>query len=182
MSPADPTPPGGANPPPDRAPADRSWLAHPALSVVIAVCWLLLQGSLAPAHLLWAAIMGLGLPWLLHDFLGAPAPLRAAGVALKLSFTVLWDIVVANLAVARLVLQPGGQPQPAWVRVPYTLGDPRGVVLLATIITTTPGTVSCVIDERRREILVHALNAPDPQAVIDEIQQRYERPLKEIFG
>ncbi|MEJ7929683.1 Na+/H+ antiporter subunit E [Ramlibacter sp. AN1015] len=165
----------------DRA-GQRRWLAHPALSVVIAVVWLLLQGSLDLVHLLWAAILGLVLPWLVHGFIGAGSRPRAPGAALKLAFTVLWDILVANLAVARIVLNPASAPQPAWVRVPYTLTEPRGVALLATIITNTPGTVSCVVDEARREILVHALDAPHPQAIVDDIARRYERPLKEIFG
>lgn len=160
----------------------RRWGAHPSLSAVIAAAWLLLQGSLAPAHLLWAAIMGLALPWVLHDFLGEGASMRATGVALRLALRVLWDIVLANLAVARIVLHPGVQPRPAWLRVPYTITDARGVALLATIITNTPGTISCVVEEARGEILVHALDAADPAAVVAEIVERYERPLKEIFG
>ena len=32
-----------------------------------------------------------------------------------------------------------------------------------------------------RALLVHALDAPDPEAVRDEIKTRYERRLKEIF-
>jgi multicomponent K+:H+ antiporter subunit E len=160
----------------------RRWLAHPLLSSTIAVAWLLLQGSLAPATLLWAAIIGLFLPWLLHDFIGAGIRLRAWRVALRLVFHVLLDIVTANLAVARIILHPAVQPQPAWLRVPYTLDDPRAVVLLATIITTTPGTVSCLIDEDRRQILVHALNTDNPDAVTADILHRYEQPLKEIFG
>lgn len=160
----------------------RRWFAHPWLSIVIAASWLLLQGSFAPAHLIWAAIMGLALPWLVHDFIGAGSRLRAGRVALRLALVVLGDIVVANLAVARVVLHPRVEPQPCWVRVPYTLTDPRGVVLLAMIITNTPGTVSSVVDEQRREILVHVLNTSDPEAVVAEILQRYELPLKEIFG
>lgn len=164
----------------DRPDASR-WFAHPVLSAAIAIVWLLLQGSIAPANLLWAAIMGIVLPWAVHGFIGAGRRPRAAGVALRLAFMVLWDIVVANLTVARIVLNPWSAPQPAWVRVPYQLDDARAVMLLATIITNTPGTVSCVVDEQRREILVHALDAPDPQAVVAEIQQRYERPIREIF-
>jgi multicomponent K+:H+ antiporter subunit E len=158
----------------DRPDAHR-WFAHPALSVVIAIVWLLLQGSIAPVNLIWAAIMGIVLPWAVHGFIGAGRQPRAAGVALRLAFTVLWDIVVANLTDLR------SAPQPAWVRVPYQLEDARAVMLLATIITNTPGTVSCVVDEQRREILVHALDAPEPQAVVAEILQRYERPIREIF-
>jgi multicomponent K+:H+ antiporter subunit E len=176
MSPADPRDDTAART------ARRRWLAHPWLSSMIVLAWVLLQGSLAPVHLIWALIMGLGLPWLLHDFLGAGTRLRAGNLALRLAFVVLRDIVVANLAVARIVLHPGVEPQPAWIRVPYTLTEARGVALLATIITNTPGTVSCVVDEDRREILVHALNPGDPGAVVAEILRRYERPLKEIFG
>ena len=74
------------------------------------------------------------------------------------------------------------RPQPAWVPVALDIRDPRAVTLLATIITTTPGTVSCVIDEQRHEILVHALNCDDAQAMIDDMKNRYEVPLMQIFG
>lgn len=160
----------------------RRWLAHPWLSAGIAVVWLLLQASLAPGDLLWAAIMGVVLPWLAHDFIGAGSRPRAAGVALRLALTVTWDIVLANMAVARIVLHPGVEPRPAWVRVPCSLGDDRGIALLAMIITNTPGTVSCVIEPDQRHILVHVLDTADPAAVVAEILQRYEAPLMEIFG
>jgi multicomponent K+:H+ antiporter subunit E len=170
-------------PAPHTAAGERRWLAHPWLSAVIAASWLLLQGSLAPVHWIWAAVMGLVLPWLAHDFIDTPAGrVRPGRTLARLMAHVLWDIVAANLTVARIVLDPRRQPQPAWLRVPYSIEDPRGVVLLATIITMTPGTVSCVVDEQRQEIVVHALDAADPQAVVQEIVDRYERPLKEIFG
>lgn len=159
----------------------RPWLAHPWLSVVIAACWLLLQGSLDPVQWAWAAAFGIGLPWLAHDFIGPASRVRASMRMLRLAARVLADIVVANLTVARIVLDPRRQPRPAWLRVRHGLEDPRAVVLLATIVTNTPGTVSCVTEERRGELLVHALDAPDPQAVADDILRRYAAPLQEIF-
>lgn len=159
----------------------RGWLASPALSVAVGIAWILLQGNLSLATLLWALLLALFVPWLVHDFLGSYAPLTGARAAVGLLLVVLGDIVRANLSVARIVLDPGFEPRPAWIRVPYGLTDPRGIALLATIVTNTPGTVSTVVDEERREILVHALHAPDPQAIADEIRERYERPLKEIF-
>lgn len=155
---------------------------QPWLSAVILASWLLLQGSLAPAHWIWGAILALALPWLVRDFIGPPWRVRAPAAMLRLAAVVLWDIVRANLTVARLALHPRVRPRPAWVVVPYTLQEPRAVALLASIVTMTPGTVSCVVDEQRRRILVHALDAPDPAAVRTEILGRYERPLKEIFG
>lgn len=162
-------------------PSRRGWLDSPWLSAVVGIGWILLQGSLSLSTLLWAVLLALLLPWLVHDFLGTYGPLAGARAALRLLAVVLWDIVRANLSVARIVLEPGFQPRPAWIRVSYGLTDPRGIALLATIVTNTPGTISALVDEQRRVLLVHALHAPDPQAVADEISERYERPLREIF-
>jgi multicomponent K+:H+ antiporter subunit E len=55
------------------------------------------------------------------------------------------------------------------------------LALLATIITITPGTVSCVVDEQRGVILIHALDCDDADALVAQVRQRYERPLRRIF-
>lgn len=161
---------------------DKKWLSHPVLSLLLAAVWLLLQQSMALSQLIAAAVLGLLLPRLLHGFLGPALRLRKPGLALRLVVVVLWDIVMSNLVVARLVLSPGSRPQPAWVRVPLALRQPGAISLMASIITMTPGTVSCVVDEVSHEILVHALDCSDPPAMAAEIKSRYERPLLEIFG
>ncbi len=158
------------------------WLAHPVMSLLLAATWLLLQQSLAPGNLITAALLGLVVPRLLHGFLGAPTQVRSWPAALRLVFVVLHDIVVANLAVARIVLSPRSDPQPAWLNVPLDVQHPMAVTLLAAIITMTPGTVSCVVDDKRRLILVHALDCSDAAAMVADMKQRYEAPLKEIFG
>ena len=154
---------------------------HPILSVLLAAAWLLLQQSLALPQLITATVLGWGLPRLLHGFLGPATRVHAWGVALRLTGVVLWAIVVSNFTVARLVLSPGARLQPAWVVVPLDIHHPVAVSLFATIITTTPGTVSCDIDEAAGVILVHALDCDDPQAAAEQMKQRYEQPLKEIF-
>jgi multicomponent K+:H+ antiporter subunit E len=157
------------------------WLPHPALSTVLAAVWLLLQQSLAPAHLLSGAVLALGLPLLLRGFLGDAVRPQSPRAMLHLAGVVVWDIVMSNIAVARIVLNPASQPQPAWVEVPLDAQHPTAITLLAAIITMTPGTVSCVIDERRRSILVHALDCSDAAEMAAQIKQRYERPLRRIF-
>lgn len=157
------------------------WLPHPVVSLLVAAAWLLLQESLAPAHLLTAAVLALVVPLLLKGFLGPRIHLRSPRLIPRFVLQVLRDIVMSNLRVARIVLDPTRDPQPCWVRVPLELEHPSAVVLLASIITMTPGTVSCVIDEERREILVHALDCSDPVALVADIKLRYERPLMEMI-
>ncbi|RZT93647.1 Na+/H+ antiporter subunit E [Rivibacter subsaxonicus] len=166
----------------------RGWLPYPVLSLLIAAMWLLLQHSLALPQLITAALLGLVLPRLLSGFLPQGSPLRRSAPPWRLGWalvrlvsTVLRDIVVSNFVVARLVLSPWRKPHPQWVVVPLALRGERAISLLATIITTTPGTVSCVVDEARHAILVHALDCEDAAALVAEIRTRYEAPLKEIF-
>jgi multicomponent K+:H+ antiporter subunit E len=157
------------------------WCPHPAKSLLVAACWLLLRESVALPDLLAAALLGLVLPPAVHGFLLQGAQLRHWGSAVRLVGVVLFDIVVSNVAVARIVLWPWSRPEPAWLEVPYTLKHPVAVMLLAGIVTTTPGTVTCVVDETRRRLLIHLLDGTHPAAVRAQIQQRYERALKEIF-
>lgn len=156
------------------------WLPHPWISLLLGVSWLLLQHTLAPVHVLSAVAIGMVVPRLLHGFLPATQAVRMTPV-LRLVGVVLWDIVVSNVVVARLVLGPMSRLKPAWVAVQLDLTHPTGISILASIITTTPGTVSCTVDETRRHILVHALDCSDPAQMAADIKARYEQPLLAIF-
>lgn len=158
----------------------QGWLAHPWLSTLLALTWLLLQHSVEPVHLLSAALIGLILPRLLRHFLPQAASIRVRP-AMRLLRYVLWDILVSNITVARLVLGSNARLHPAWVPVPLALTHPTAISLFASIITTTPGTVSCTIDEARRVILVHALDCNDPVQMAADMKDRYEVLLLAIF-
>ncbi len=160
----------------------RGWWPHPVLSALLALAWLALQQRLGVATVLTALVVAWAVPRLVHGFLGEPLLICSWRGAVRLLFVVLWDIIVSNIAVARIVLSPGSDPQPAWVPIDLELTHPTAITLMATIITMTPGTVSCIVDEKRRLILVHALDCNDPPALARQIKQRYEQPLGEIFG
>jgi multicomponent K+:H+ antiporter subunit E len=160
----------------------RSWLPHPALSVVILLLWAALNNAVSPGTLLLGAALGLALPLLTRRFWPDAPRLRRPGVALRLAARVASDIVVANLGVARRVLGPLSRLQPAFVEVPLDLADPFVATILASIVSLTPGTVSIDVDRTRRVLSLHALDAPDPQALAAGIKARYEAPLKEVFA
>jgi multicomponent K+:H+ antiporter subunit E len=151
------------------------------LSVLLALVWLLLQQSLAVPQVITAVVLGLVVPWLVGGFLNEAHWPRNWGLVVRFTGIVLWDIVVSNLTVARLVLDPRAQPQPAWVPVPLDTRHPMVMWMLATVITTTPGTVSCVLDEAAGVILVHALDCEDAAAMAQQMKDRYETPLRQIF-
>jgi multicomponent K+:H+ antiporter subunit E len=167
-------------PTPAQHPTRARWLSHPILSLLLGVSWLALSHSLALVHMLSALLIALIVPRLIHPFLG-PAARIHWGAALRLVWVVLKDIVLSNITVARLVLGPMKAMSPAWMAVPLASDHPMVNALFASIITTTPGTVSCVVDESRREILVHALNCDDADGMVGDMKARYEAALLSVF-
>lgn len=159
----------------------KPWLLHPWLSILLAVSWLLLQRSIEPVHLLSATLIGLFLPRILHNFLPKPSARIRIQPALRLMRLVLWDIILSNIVVAKLVLGSNDKLRPDWITVPLALTFPTAISLFATIITNTPGTVSCTIDEDRRVILVHALDCSDAAQMAADMKNRYEVLLMAIF-
>jgi len=121
-------------------------------------------------------------PLLTRPFWPRRAVLRRPLGLLDYALVVIWDIVVANIEVARIVVfKPNAAMQPNWVSIPLDIRQPEAIALLAGTITLTPGTVSADLSDEGHALLVHALDAPDPAAVCAEIKARYERRLKEIF-
>ena len=159
----------------------KRWLPHPLLTPILALIWLLLNNTLAPGHI----VMGLLLGWVIPHFtLGFwPERVRIHRPASLLRFlgVFLFDVLVSNVAVARLVLAGPRSLHPLFVTVPLDISNPLALSLLANTICLTPGTVSARLSADRSELLVHVLDTADPQAVVAEIRARYEAPLLEVF-
>lgn len=156
-------------------------LPHPFVSVIVGLSWLMLNHSLESFNIFVALLLGLIIPKIIQPFI-VRTPNIEWGLAIKLFFVVLADIITCNVRVAKQVLGSTKKLNPKWYRVPLETDHEHVNTLLAMIITTTPGTVSAGIDQERGDILVHALNSEDPEAEILDIKTRYEQPLMQIFN
>ena len=158
-------------------------LPHPFLTLLLTVVWLLLQGTLSPGMIVFGLILGILIPWVTSVWWpGTPRGFRLGRMAIYMVI-VLWDIMVANVQVAWIVLtKPNARLRPAWVVVPLDLRLPEAITVLAGTITLTPGTVSADLSDEGHSLLVHALHTDDPDAIRYEIKHRYERRLMEIFS
>jgi multicomponent K+:H+ antiporter subunit E len=159
-------------------------LPSPVLSLALFVAWLMLNESASVGNLLLAALFALVLPVLTARWRPEVPRIGRLGIALRLAFTVLGDIVKSNIAVARLILGDERRITPRFVWVPLSLRDRHAIVTLAGIVTMTPGTLSSDLSEDGRHLLVHAFDVDDDAAqaaLIADIKTRYEAPLKLIF-
>lgn len=69
-----------------------------------------------------------------------------------------WEIIKANIDVARQVWSPQLKIDPQLVSVSYETRTDLGTLIYANSITLTPGTVTLSVDTDTRELLVHALS------------------------
>ena len=157
-------------------------LPHPFLTLLLTVVWVLLQNEFSAGMAVFGLILGIIIPWGTSVWWpDTPTGFRM-GKMLRYSVMVLWDILVANVEVAWIVLTvSNAKLKPAWIVVPLDLVQPEAITVLAGTITLTPGTVSADLSDKGHSLLVHVLHTDDADAVRDEIKTRYEARLKEIF-
>ncbi|RYG00095.1 MAG: Na+/H+ antiporter subunit E, partial [Caulobacteraceae bacterium] len=87
-----------------------------------------------------------------------------------------------NYAVAKLIVRGQSRAvQSGFVSVPLRLTNPYALVVLACIITSTPGTIWVSYDAGRNILLIHVLDLVDETVWIRTIRDRYEHLLLEIF-
>lgn len=161
--------------------APRTWLPTPVLSLLMLVVWLLLVRSYAFSQLFLGSVLAIVIPLLTHRFWDARPRIAKPWQLLRFGLRVLGDIVVANFEVAYLIINPWRTLQPRFIEYPLILEERFTITLLANTISLTPGTVSANLRLDGKSLLIHALNVEDEDALISQIRERYERPLKEIY-
>ncbi|MDD1507249.1 Na+/H+ antiporter subunit E [Pseudomonas sp. CNPSo 3701] len=159
----------------------KRWLPHPTFTLMLTVIWLFLVNTPTVGHLLLGAFLSWGIMLLCRDFMfDVPRlrrPLKLCGYILM----VLWDILVANIHVARLVLGSTRKLKPAFVEVPMRIENEFLLAVLACILSLTPGTVSSGLSADHKTLLLHVLDVSHGEDVVAQIKSRYEAPLLEIF-
>jgi multicomponent K+:H+ antiporter subunit E len=158
----------------------RAVLPRPYLVATLVVLWVVLQNRLDVATVVGGLVVGMVIARFAHPFWPEPPRFRRPLLALRLTGRLLGDIVVANMAVAALILR-WRRPRSRFVSYPLEVRGAVPVTLLSSIISLTPGTVTVDVDRHARHLLIHCLDLDDEAALIAQIRTRYEQPLKELF-
>ena len=101
--------------------------------------------------------------------------LRAA-IAARLLARFAAEMLVSNLAQSRLVLSRTLRVHPHRVRLRTRLLTPAARTLLGILVSMTPGTLTCNLEEDRLEI--HVLGLDSDTDVVERIRERFESLLE----
>lgn len=150
------------------------------LNIGLAIIWMLLKSDFSPVQFLIGYVVGVILLYVLRRFLTFDFYFRRVVAIVKLIILFLWELILANIDVVKIVLSPKLDIQPGIIAVPTKLKTDWEVTILASLITLTPGTLSMYFSEDGKTIYVHSIHVPDKEAMIKQIHDTFERAIMEV--
>lgn len=155
--------------------------------VLLTLVYALVLASFSPWDLAFGATLSGILLYAFRGYVfgGDPAPIPGLlGRMLAFwpfVFAVLKDTIVGTWLVTQVTLGLKSLETPGVVAVPIGERTPVGVAVSALVTTISPGAVLIDVDWDERVMLIHAIDAADPEEVIREHERFYQRYQRKVF-
>ena len=157
-----------------------------AFLLLVAV-YALTLASAHPLDLLAGAVLAAALLIALRRFLFAGEPPAAPGLVKRIvsfpgfALAVAWEVARGTWLVALVVTGRRPLARPGIICVPVGQRTRAGVAATALAVTLSPGEVFVDVDWERDVMLLHLLDASDPDAVRRHHAHFYDRHQRSVF-
>lgn len=152
-------------------------------NLLLALAWAALQAEFTLPNLLVGHVLGYLILLMLVKG-GVFEESRYVGkvsLALGLGLFFLWELVRANLRLARDVVAPRLSMRPGIVAVPLDASRDGEILLLAALINLTPGSVALDVSTDCTHLYVHVMYMDDPDSARAEIKNGFERRVLQLL-
>ncbi len=152
------------------------------LNVLLALGWMLLNGEYSSKDFIVGFVVGF-----LALTLSRPAQAKSTYgkrffSLLKLMVTFSYELVIGSLQVVWDVVTPTHLSDPKIIYLPIEVESDFQIMLLANLISLTPGTLILDVSEDKKNLIVHAMFAKDEAAIISDIKMKFEKLVIEVTG
>jgi multicomponent Na+:H+ antiporter subunit E len=152
--------------------------------LVLTVVYCLAVGSFAPLDMAVGAVVAL----VAIKVLGVarePVPVgelvRRVAALPAFAYALAREVVAGSVDVALMVLGIRSREHAGIVSVPIGERSPSGVAVSAFALTLSPGEVLVKVDWDERRMLIHVVDARDPDALSAKYRRLYERYQRQVF-
>lgn len=151
------------------------------LNIILATAWCLLNGTFS------AITFGVGFAvaflalWLTRGLYRDTGYFRRMSRITALVLYFFYDLVLSSLRVSWDVLTPRLSARPAILAMPLEARSDVEIMLVANLISLTPGTLSLDVSADRRVLYVHAMYVDDAQETIQDLKDGMERRVLEAL-
>lgn len=140
-----------------------------------------MQGQFSLAGFLVGFALGYVALWLTQPLYGKSRYFQHAPKTARLIGYFLMELMLSNLRVLWDVVTPGHISRPGIVGVPLRAKSEMEILLVANLISLTPGTLSIDLSEDRRTLYVHVMFLDDPDRFRQSITDGVERRVLEVM-
>ncbi|UOM34344.1 Na+/H+ antiporter subunit E [Acuticoccus sp. I52.16.1] len=152
------------------------------LNVFLAFAWVGMTGHFGFANLAFGFVLGGLALAMIRNETGTSHHFLRALLAVRLALIFVFELIKSSVNVAAIVLSPSRELQPAIIAYPLDVMSPAEITLLANMITLTPGTLSVDVSDDQSTLYIHAIDAPDPEAVVRDTKASFEKHIKRVFA
>lgn len=151
------------------------------LHILLTLAWLALTGRFSAGNFLVGFALAFPVVWLSQRGEATFFYLIKIRRLAEFAAFFLWDLLKANLRVAHDVLTPRHHMRPGVIAIPLDLHTDLEILVLTTLITLTPGTLSLDVSSDRNTLYLHAMYIDDVGQFRLAIKNGYERRVREVL-
>ncbi len=151
------------------------------MTLVLALVWGAVRADFSPANLIFGYVVGIASLWVIRHRFDDRAFKRVA-LVIRLIGLFCAELLLSSLRVAKDTLSPRMDFKPAIVAVPLSIKSDLEIMVLANLISLTPGTLSVDVSHCRSTLYIHAMDVDDPEDLRQEIKNGFERQVMEAFN
>ena len=151
------------------------------INTFIALGYIGVQGQFSLSGFLIGFALGYLALWLTQPLYGRSRYFQRVPKTVRLAGFFLVELLLSNLRVFWDVVTPGHISRPGIVGIPLSAKTEMEILLVANLISLTPGTLSIDLSEDHRTLYVHVMFLDDPDRFRQSIKDGVERRVLEVM-
>lgn len=151
------------------------------INLLLAVGFMIALESLTLQTLVMGLAVGYGALWLTRPLYGDNRYFQRGPTIVRLVVFFIKALFVSNLRVLWDVVTPAHISRPGIIRLPLDARTDLEIMLVANLISLTPGTLSIDVSEDRRYLYVHVMFLDDVEEACRELKEGLERRVLEVL-
>ena len=150
-------------------------------NILLALNWMFLTGDLDFTNFVEGFLISFAIILIIKSTNGSDNYLMKIPKVISFIFYFIYELIVANLKVAKDILTPTHLMKPAIIAYDLEAKTDLEITLLANLITLTPGTLSLDVSKDKKTLYVHAMYVERAEETRNEIRLGLERKLLEVL-
>ncbi|NJO21642.1 MAG: Na+/H+ antiporter subunit E [Sphingomonadales bacterium] len=151
------------------------------LNTALALGWSALVGSFTLPSLLVGFAIGYAALWVVRPLFAETSYFERIWRILRLAGLFLYELVASSLRVVWDVITPTHLSRPGIIAMPLSAKTDEEILIVASLISLTPGSLSLDLSFDRKTLYIHAMFVDDPDALRRELKHGIERRVIEAI-